>query len=201
MKEHKEKAKKMSRKIIVCLIGKSAAGKDTLALLLSRRPGWHNVVSCTTRPKREKEIEGQSYYFLTPNEFAQKVIDGDMIEATYFNSWHYGTLKSSIVDGINVGVWNPEGYDCLKETLKNDPDIILKPYWIRCSDKTRLLRSVNRESDPDIHEIIRRFQADEEDFELLDEDKDLTSLWNETDQDMLKCFHYILDDVEKVKDV
>ena len=85
--------------------------------------------------------------------------------------------------------------------MKNDPDIILKPYWIRCSDKTRLLRSVNRESDPDIHEIIRRFQADEEDFELLDEDKDLTSLWNETDQDMLKCFHYILDDVEKVKDV
>lgn len=48
----------MSRKIIVCLIGKSAAGKDSIALLLSRRPGWHNVVSCTTRPKREKEIEG-----------------------------------------------------------------------------------------------------------------------------------------------
>ena len=55
MKEHKERAKKMSRKIIVCLVGKSAAGKDSLALLLSRQPGWHNVVSCTTRPKREKE--------------------------------------------------------------------------------------------------------------------------------------------------
>ena len=187
----------MSRKIIVCLIGKSAAGKDSIALLLSKHPGWHNVVSCTTRPKREKEIEGESYYFLTPDEFAQKVLNGEMLEATYFNDWHYGTLKSSLVDGINVGVWNPEGYDCLKETVKYDSDIILMPYWIRCRDKTRLLRSLNREEDPDVHEIIRRFQADEEDFEWLEEDKDLTSLWNEADGDMIKCFQYILHDVSQ----
>ena len=190
----------MSRKIIVCLIGKSAAGKDSIALLLSKQPGWHNVVSCTTRPKREKEREGESYYFLTPDEFAEKVLNGEMLEATYFNDWHYGTLKSALVDGINVGVWNPEGYDCLKETVKYDSDIILMPYWIRCRDKTRLLRSLNREENPDVHEIVRRFQADEEDFELLDEDENLTILWNEADSDMIKCFRHILNDVSQVID-
>ena len=191
----------MSHKIIVCLVGKSAAGKDSIAYLLSRQENWHNVVSCTTRPRREYEKDGINYYFLTPDEFAQKVINGEMLEATYFNDWHYGTMKSSLVDGINVGVWNPEGYDCLRETVKHDKDIILKPYWIRCRDKTRLLRSLNREEDPDVHEIVRRFQADEEDFEWLDEDREITSLWNEKDGDMIKCFQYILNDVSQVKNV
>lgn len=189
----------MSHKIIVCLVGKSAAGKDSIALLLSRQPGWHNVVSCTTRPKREKEREGESYYFLTPDEFAQKVINGDMLEATYFNDWHYGTAKSALVDGINVGVWNPEGYDCLRETLKNDSDVTFMPYYIKCKDKTRLLRSLNREEDPDVHEIVRRFQADEEDFEWLDEENNIPILWNEKDEDMVECFRRILHDVSKVK--
>ena len=189
----------MSRKIIVCLIGKSAAGKDSLALLLSRQEGWHNVVSCTTRPKRDYEREGEHYYFLTPDEFAEKVLNGEMLEATYFNDWHYGTMKSSLVDGINVGVWNPEGYDCLKASLQFDQDIELLPYWIQCRDKTRLLRSLNREENPNVHEIIRRFNADEEDFEFLEEDPDLTHLWNETDADLIKCFHHILNDVALAK--
>ena len=189
----------MPNKIIVCLVGKSAAGKDSIAYLLSRQPGWHSVVSCTTRPKRDYEINGKHYYFLTNEEFAQKVVNGDMLEATYFNDWHYGTMKSDLIDGINVGVWNPEGYDCLRETVKFDKDVKLMAYYIQCDDKTRLLRSLNREKHPDVHEIVRRFQADEEDFEWLDNDDEIEVLWNEKDSDMVKCFQRILHDVSEVK--
>lgn len=189
----------MPSKIIVCLVGKSAAGKDSIAYLLSRQPGWHSVVSCTTRPKRDYEIDGTHYYFLTNEEFAQKVVNGDMLEATYFNDWHYGTMKSDLIDGINVGVWNPEGYDCLRETVKFDKDVKLMAYYIQCEDKTRLLRSLNREKHPDVHEIVRRFQADEEDFEWLDNDDEIEVLWNEKDSDMIKCFQRILHDVSEVK--
>jgi guanylate kinase len=189
----------MPNKIIVCLVGKSAAGKDSIAYLLSRQPGWHSVVSCTTRPKRDYEIDGKHYYFLTNEEFAQKVVNGDMLEVTYFNDWHYGTMKSDLIDGINVGVWNPEGYDCLRETVKFDKDVKLMAYYIQCDDKTRLLRSLNREKHPDVHEIVRRFQADEEDFEWLDNDDEIEVLWNEKDSDMVKCFQRILHDVSEVK--
>ncbi len=189
----------MPSKIIVCLVGKSAAGKDSIAYLLSRQPGWHSVVSCTTRPKRDYEIDGKHYYFLTNEEFAQKVVNGDMLEVTYFNDWHYGTMKSDLIDGINVGVWNPEGYDCLRETVKFDKDVKLMAYYIQCDDKTRLLRSLNREKHPDVHEIVRRFQADEEDFEWLDNDDEIEVLWNEKDSDMVKCFQRILHDVSEVK--
>lgn len=180
----------MATKVIVCLVGKSGSGKDTLAQNLAKSPGWHNIVSCTTRPMREYEQEGKDYYFLTNEEFAQKVLNGDMLEATYFNTWHYGTMKSSLVDGINVGVWNPEGYDCLRETLKFDKDIILQPYWLICDDKTRLLRQLNREEHPDVHEIVRRFGTDEEDFEWLEED-DIPTLWNDTWLDADRNFEVI----------
>ena len=177
----------MASKVIVCLVGKSGSGKDTLAQKLAECAGWHNVVSCTTRPKREYEQDGKDYYFLTDEEFAQKVLNGDMLEATYFNTWHYGTMKSALSDGINVGVWNPEGYDCLRETVKFDKDIKLLPYWLQCDDKTRLLRQLNREEHPDVHEIVRRFGTDEEDFEWLEHD-DIPILWNDTWDDMRRNF-------------
>ena len=82
-------------------------------MLCQQHKEYHKIVSCTTRPKRENEIEGINYYYLNNEEFAQKVINGDMLEATYFNGWHYGTSKNSLVDGINIGVFNPGGYDCL----------------------------------------------------------------------------------------
>lgn len=185
----------MANKIIVCLVGKSGSGKDTLAQRLATCNNWNNVVSCTTRPKREYEEEGKSYYFLTNEEFAQKVLNGDMIEATYFNTWHYGTMKSSLVDGVNVGVWNPEGYDCLRETVKYDKDIKLFAYWLQCRDKTRLLRQLNREEDPDVHEIVRRFGTDEEDFAWLEND-DIEILYNDSWDDARKNYIRILDDVE-----
>ena len=188
----------MPNKIIVCLVGKSGSGKDTLAHKLGELEGWHNVVSCTTRPKRDYEVEGKDYYFLTNKDFADKVLNGDMLEVTYFNTWHYGTMKSALKDGINVGVWNPEGYDCLHESVKYDSDIKLLAYYLRCDDKTRLLRQLNREEHPDVKEIIRRFSADEEDFEILNEDDDIGLMWNETWDDMKKNYQRIQDNVASV---
>lgn len=155
-------------KIIVALIGKAGAGKDTVAKeLAAANPHWHTIVSCTTRPKREGEEEGVNYYYLTDEEFQNKLEQGDLLEATCFNNWHYGTLKSSLQEGINIGVFNPEGFDSLTTFEKNE-EIILFGYLIIASDKIRMLRQLNRENDPDITEICRRYFADEKDFEMID---------------------------------
>lgn len=154
-------------KIIIALMGKAGAGKDTLLnKICAEHPEYHKIISCTTRPIRENEKNGQDYHFLSQEDFIQKVLNGDMLEATEFNGWHYGTMKSSLIDGINIGVFNPEGYDCLTQIPIKDIHVI--GFYIKCNDKERLLRQLNREQHPNVKEIIRRYGTDEADFFELD---------------------------------
>jgi guanylate kinase len=190
-------------KYIIALVGKAGAGKDAIMhRLCQAHPDWNMIVSCTTRPKREGEVEGINYYYLTNEEFAQKVLNGDMLEATYFNNWHYGTMASSLKDGINIGVFNPEGYDCLKEIGPSD-NIKVIGFYITCDDKTRLLRQLNRENDPNVGEIIRRFSADEEDFYDLDNDPNfpITIISNDKDKAILDVVLAINNYIEWTLDV
>lgn len=187
-------------KVIIALIGKAGAGKDTIARdLAHRNPNWNMIVSCTTRPMRDNEVEGESYYFLTNEQFAEKVLNGDMLEATYFNEWHYGTMASSLKEGVNIGVFNPEGFDCL--TSSPLEDVIVYGYYIVCSDKERMLRQLNRENKPNVSEICRRYFADEEDFneEIIRDfilHRNMCKYRNEKESDKQDVVWAIEDDIE-----
>ena len=174
---------------VVAIMGKAGSGKDTiLRALVNKFPDRYNeIVSCTTRPPREGEQEGTNYHFLTIEQFTEKVLNGDMLEATEFNNWHYGTALSSLSkDKINVGVFNPQGIRCLME----DKLVDLTTYYVRTSDKERLIRQLNREENPDIKEIIRRFSTDEQDFEDL-EDIDYQVIKNQDAGDLLRAIDLI----------
>jgi guanylate kinase len=151
---------------IIALIGEAGAGKDALMKsVLCELPGLHEIVSCTTRPMREGEKEGVNYFYMTPDKFAEKVLNGEMLEATQFNGWFYGTALQSLDESVlNIGVFNPAGIEALLES----PLVDVTVYRICTSDKERLLRQLNREGNPDVNEIIRRFKADQEDFCDLD---------------------------------
>lgn len=149
---------------ILALFGPSGSGKDTLVKILTKQDNINEIISCTTRPMREYEQDGVDYHFLTVQEFSQKVLDGTMLEATSFRDWFYGTpLESLDENKINVGVFNIQGIECL---LK-DPRLDVYPIFIACEDKTRLLRTLNRETSPDCEEICRRFLTDLSDFEEI----------------------------------
>lgn len=155
-------------KKVIALMGKAGSGKDTiLKQVVSRHPELFNViVSCTSRPKREGEQEGRDYYFLTDKEFEAKIDNDDMLENTSFNGWYYGIASSTLSDDkVNIGVLNPTGI----RTIMRNRDIDLEVYYVRADDKTRLLRQLQREQNPNVHEIVRRFAADEKDFANLDD--------------------------------
>ena len=149
---------------IVALFGPSCAGKDTIAKYLKdKMPNTHEIISCTTRPKRDYEQEGVDYFFLT-EEFAEKVLNGSMLEATSFRDWFYGTPIEALDENkTNIGVFNISGIDCL---LK-DNRLEVIPIYITCEDKIRLQRAINREKNPDCEEICRRFLTDLKDFEEI----------------------------------
>ena len=179
----------MNKVKVIALFGKAGSGKDTIlrALVKVDPDKFNEIVSCTTRPPREGEQEGVNYHFLTIDQFTEKVLNGDMLEATEFNDWHYGTALSSLSkDKINVGVFNPQGIRCLME----DKLVDLTAYYVRTSDKERLIRQLNREENPDIQEIIRRFSNDEQDFEDL-EDIDYQVIKNQDAGDLLRAVDLI----------
>lgn len=152
---------------ILALFGKSASGKDTIQnWIVSNFPqATHKIVSCTTRPPREGEQEGVDYFFLSDEQFAEKVLNGSMLEATSFREWFYGTSLDQLdKNKINIGVFNVAGIECILE----DSRLEVIPIWVYASGKTRLLRSLQRELDPDCAEICRRYMADESDFNDID---------------------------------
>lgn len=90
-----------------------------------------------------------------------KVKSNEMIEWTVFNGWGYGTPISSLVENkVNIGVFNPDGL-C---SLSASPQVSLAIVFVETDDKTRLIRQLTREENPNIKEIIRRFETDETDF-------------------------------------
>lgn len=153
-------------KKLIALFGPSGCGKDTVKKnILNNNFNWNSVVPCTTRPKREREKDGESYHFLSVEQFTSFVLEGAMLEATEFNDWFYGTLEDDIKENtINIGVFNLEGLNILLTV----PSLKILPVYIHSDDKTRLLRALSREKVPNCSEICRRFLADKNDFSQCD---------------------------------
>ena len=81
----------------VILSAPSGGGKTTIARrLLALRDDVGYSVSCTTRPPRAEEREGQDYYFLSTPEFLERQQRGEFAESAEVHGYLYGTLRSEV---------------------------------------------------------------------------------------------------------
>ena len=87
----------MSGKLIV-ITAPSGAGKTTIARhLLEAYPMLEFSVSATTRPRRPDEVHARDYYFLTEEQFRQRIANQSFIEwEEVYQGTFYGTLKDEI---------------------------------------------------------------------------------------------------------
>jgi guanylate kinase len=125
----------MSKKKLIAICGKSAAGKDTMLKYMLDQAGdkANEIVSYTTRPPREGEIDGKNYHFVSDYVFTIKEMKHEMLEVASYREWRYGTAIDSLVDDkINIGVFNRKGIESLK---LHDDEIDLFIVYMVASDK------------------------------------------------------------------
>ena len=95
--------RKQQGKLIV-FSAPSGTGKSTIAKrVLEHIPTLRFSVSATTRQKRAGENEGVNYYFLSKEEFDERIRSGGFIEHEFFFGNHYGTLLDKTHDVIDSG--------------------------------------------------------------------------------------------------
>jgi guanylate kinase len=85
--------------------GPSGVGKGTLIRMLQEKhPDWVFPPSCTTRDPRPGEVDGETYFFITQEEFSQRIKKGEFLEwAEVHGGNRYGTLLHKLVDPISEG--------------------------------------------------------------------------------------------------
>ena len=90
--------------LLLIISGPSGVGKGTIcAKILAENPDIVCSVSATTRSPRKGEIEGKSYYFLSREEFLDKIHKGEFLEwAEVFGNF-YGTPADKIADLLEEG--------------------------------------------------------------------------------------------------
>lgn len=87
----------MKGKVII-VSAPSGAGKTSIVRhLLEQVPELKFSISATTRPKRDYEIDGKDYYFLTPEQFKERLANEEFLEwQEVYADQFYGSLKSEV---------------------------------------------------------------------------------------------------------
>lgn len=88
---------------MLLISGPSGCGKSTICRRLMDDGQVEFSVSATTRAKREGEVDGQHYHFLSKEEFGRRIAAGDFIEWAEVYGNLYGTLRESMEAALAAG--------------------------------------------------------------------------------------------------
>lgn len=95
----------MERKLLI-FSAPSGSGKSTIINWLMQHPDLHLAfsISCTSRAPRGTEQNGVEYFFLTPEEFRQRIANNEFLEyEEVYKDRFYGTLKQQVESQLQKG--------------------------------------------------------------------------------------------------
>ena len=92
------------RPLLIVISGPSGVGKDTVMLRMQERGmPFHLVVTATTRPRRENEVHGVDYFFVSKEEFARMIEHNELIEYAIVYSDYKGIPKQQVRQALASG--------------------------------------------------------------------------------------------------
>ena len=90
--------------LLIVISGPSGVGKDSVVQrMMERGMPFHFVVTATTREKREAEVHGKDYWFLSKNEFARMIEHNELIEYAIVYGDYKGIPKAQVREALESG--------------------------------------------------------------------------------------------------
>lgn len=194
---------------LICLVGATASGKDSLLASVVKETEVTPIISTTSRPIRNCEVDGREYNFVTNEEMRKMLNEDKFIEVRAYNvkpmeTWYYGITKESIDLNSNntyIGIVDIEGLAKIRGYLKeNNIEDSLISIFVNCSARTRLKRALEREedmTDEQIKEVCRRNISDM-DFVVKYKNECMFLLNNENVNDFNNNKSFIKSIIEKL---
>jgi guanylate kinase len=131
--------------VLLCILGRSASGKDTLVNRLCERTGLKQIISYTTRERRENE--GNTHIFITNEQYNDLEQSGQIAAFTQIGKYKYCcTINQLYENDIYVIDW--EGVNSLRKL--NLPNLRLVTVFINVPDDVREERALKNRGDDKI---------------------------------------------------
>ncbi len=116
--------------LIFIVSGPAGSGKTTLCerMIAELSPRIQRIITATTRPPRQNEINGVDYYFLSHEEFQEAVQKEKFYEHAKVHSYNYGILKEEIKNKLDQNIdllinLDVQGAETLRKITQLDPEL------------------------------------------------------------------------------
>lgn len=154
--------------MLVILSGVAGAGKDTVKKeLLKKVPNIVTIPSITSRNPRPGDIPGETYNFVSKEEFEQKIKNGEFYEYNLHHNNYYGTSKKILNEEIKNGKIiikdiEVNGTENLVKILQKDMKVITIFLRVEKEElRNRLEQRIDKPSKEEIELRLSRFEYEE----------------------------------------
>ena len=148
--------------VLLCVMGRSASGKDTLVNMLCERTGLKQVISYTTRERRVNE--GETHIFISDDEYQQLETSGQIAAFTQIGQYKYCCTIDQLYSN-DIYVIDPVGVKHLQEM--NLPNLRLVTVFVNVPDSVREERALNKRGDDKIKWRVRNRNESEQFRQML----------------------------------
>lgn len=139
---------------LLLILGKTASGKDSLVNKLCERTGLKQLISYSTRPRRDNE--GDTHIFVSKEEYQTMLINGDVaVDTNIAGNYYWSTIEQ--LYKTDVYIIDYIGYKKLKEL--NLPNLRLVSVFVNTPDKVREERALSKRKDDKF--VFRKRSLDE----------------------------------------
>lgn len=147
--------------ILLCVMGRTSCGKDTLVNKLCDKMGLTAITSYTTRSRRDNE--GDTHIFATKDVYEQMKVEGNIAAYTEIAGNYYWTTIDQLYQH-SVYIIDPIGVETLRNL--NLPNLRIVTVFINTPDDIRQDRALNQRGD-DRHKFRIRDFSEREQFRTM----------------------------------